>query len=266
MDPIPPTTFSPQPPTTPPPPPAPPVPPPPPPTTLPPLPVPPVMPPPPPPPPPPPKKKSFTWLLILVFLLLLASTGVLAYQYYQLKTQTVNSAPSSSLTPTPLVSPQPSAETETANWKTYTNTQFQFAFRYPDETNGLYGFFCDDLEMFALDETPKIGSQCGPRGSYYTIEIKAVKGEPIKEDELSSFEGAQSIKETITIDEITGIKATFTQVKPAPIPEKWIEILMYKNGIRYHFILSDMAFENIFNQILSTFRFIDPPEAPGEGG
>jgi hypothetical protein len=95
----------------------------------------PVMPPRPPVAPPPPKKKSFAWLLILVILFLLASTGVLAYQYYQLKTQTTKPTSSPSLTPisTPLVSPQPSAEADdpTANWKIYNNTSYSFRIDYP---------------------------------------------------------------------------------------------------------------------------------------
>jgi hypothetical protein len=253
------------------------------------------VPPPPPVVPPPvaptkPKNVLVTVVMVLIALFSLCVAGYFAYQYMQEKQQAAittfeacskaaGSAMQASypavcvtrdgkrftqpLTPEEqqnLLPPDPTADLSRAvprDWKTYTNTQFQFAFRYPDETNGLYGFFCDDLKIFALDKTPKIGSQCGPRDSYYTIEVRTVKGEPIKEDELSSFESAQSIKETITIGEITGIKATFTQVKPAPIPEKWIEILMYKNGVRYHFILSDMAFEKVFDQILSTFQFID---------
>lgn len=82
----------------------------------------------PPSPPPPPRKKSFIWLIILVVLLLLASTGILAYQYYQLKTQVASSAPSQSLTPSP--TPTPSQD-PTANWKTYNNTSYSFRIDYP---------------------------------------------------------------------------------------------------------------------------------------
>ena len=82
----------------------------------------------------PPQKKSFTWLIILVILFLLASTGVLAYQYYQLKTQTINSTPSSSpvaVNPSlaPFPTPTPSQD-PTADWKTYTNSVDNFSFKY----------------------------------------------------------------------------------------------------------------------------------------
>ncbi len=119
MEPIPPTAIPPQPP-------IPPVPPPPS--------VPPVM------PPPPPKKKSFAWLIILIIFLLLASTGVLAYQYYQLKTQIAAPTPNPSLTPSPtlnqVISPELTAEQDatldtTANWKTYNNTFYSFRIDYP---------------------------------------------------------------------------------------------------------------------------------------
>lgn len=76
----------------------------------------------------PPKKKSFAWLLILVFLFLLASTGVLAYQYYQLKTQVASPAPSPFLVPS--LTPTPSQD-PTADWKTYTSTNLGFSFHYP---------------------------------------------------------------------------------------------------------------------------------------
>lgn len=85
-------------------------------------------------PPQPPKKKSFTWLIILIILLLLASTGVLAYQYYQLKTQIANliHSPSLTSTPIPLISLQPSPKAaDTITWKTYTDTKYNFFFKYP---------------------------------------------------------------------------------------------------------------------------------------
>lgn len=91
-------------------------------------PVPPVIPPRPPIIPQPPKKKSLAWLIILIILLLLASTGILAYQYYQLKTQTVNPASSPPLAPS--LMPIPSQD-PTADWKTYTDSQYKYSIKYP---------------------------------------------------------------------------------------------------------------------------------------
>ncbi|MDZ7587277.1 MAG: hypothetical protein U0946_05970, partial [Patescibacteria group bacterium] len=78
----------------------------------------------------PPRKPSFTWLFIFIILFLLASTGVLAYQYYQLKTQVVNLTPTSVPTVSPKPSPAPADPT--ADWKTYVDPS-GYTFSYPGE-------------------------------------------------------------------------------------------------------------------------------------
>jgi len=62
---------------------------------------------------------------VVLILLLLTSTGLLAYQNFQLQKQIA------SLQSTPSPSPSPTPD-PTANWKTYTNQKLIFSFKYPD--------------------------------------------------------------------------------------------------------------------------------------
>jgi hypothetical protein len=82
-------------------------------------------------------------------------------------------------------------------------------------------------------------------------------GNPIAPNKLEGFKGVTSQKEQIMIAGATAIKAVFNKIESAPVPDKWIEILLFSNGKRFHFILSDMNYEKIFNLILSTFKFLD---------
>jgi hypothetical protein len=150
----------------------------------------------------------------------------------------------------------------TENWKTYTNSKYKYSLRYPDESSGLKSFTCNqgqygDTDLFVLEKVDAQMVPCTPKDSYYAIEIWSAQGKPIGDSELGGFEGAESTREKIIIDGMEAIKATFQRTKPAPIPEDWIEILLYKEGVRYRFILSNIAHKDTFGQILSSFKFLE---------
>ncbi len=165
----------------------------------------------------------------------------------------------------------------TADWETYTNTKYGFSIKYPPDEGRLISFTCEEgkeyaqgdytfeftqlFDLFGLEKPETQVVYCGPGGSPYTIEVRAYRGEPIKSNELEGSEGVESQKEEVLIDKVEGIKATFNKTSSSPLPEEWIEALVFKDGNRYHFFLSDLAYEQTFNLILSTFKFLEEDSA-----
>lgn len=221
----------------------------------------------PPSPPPPPKKKSFTWLIILVILLLLVSTGVLAYQYYQLKTQTASPAVSPTLTPSPTSTP---SQDPTADWKTYIDTENNFSLRYPQNlvSNKSEG----KLYLYIESVTPTESETFVPN-----IAIGNKYKKPENLTNLISW--AKSNGETfpnLTKDsEVTLGNNKFTVFESDSGPSAYaIHYLINNNMNIYDFSVrivgsnedAGKQLSKYLPQILSTFRFINPSEAPGEGG
>lgn len=236
-------------------------------------------PPPPPPVPPvispqPPKKKPFFWLIVLVFLLLLASTGVLAYQYYQLKTQTAAPAPNSSLAPsstsTPFVSPQPSAEADdpTADWKTFINQTLRVTFKYPNTWQILVS-----QDKYVRIVSDKVNQS----GDFIAVESQAVKTLDEAKDYAVHYYAFSTagladqdpkiiLEKDISFQNLKAFKYIYRLNRPySPQSNMVTQILVPINGDVVDIKLQSSD-QDLTDQILSTFRFIDPPEAPGEGG
>jgi len=204
----------------------------------------------------PPQKKSFTWLIILVILFLLASTGVLAYQYYQLKTQTTNPSLLSQPTLITLPSPDPLAEADdpTVNWNTYINNYWGVSLRYPQdkltpcpnyatEFEGIrlfsFGFSCPD----GTDEIYKIGI-VGHQPNQYKEYKKPTTTEQI------IIDGKTVIKNTYSYDKTDGplFEEKESQEIIIPLDKGIITLQQWGNNPED---------KRLFSQILTTFKFTD---------
>ena len=216
-------------------------------------------------PPEPPKKKSFAWLVILVVLLLLTSTGVLAYQYYQLKTQIVNPAPSSQLTSTPLISPQPAAEADdpTTDWKTYTDKTYSF--KYPPTWKVTPGSGATE-EYFGGDyvsivaPTPTVSIQIAPGVITYGF-----GGIPEEMEKIETK--AENIEIKIDNEKYSAIESTRTENGKVKV---FTDLTIPINGKEFHILFGtgypvnqdDLAsytdyltYRDTILQILATFKF-----------
>lgn len=202
----------------------------------------------------PPQKKSFIWLLVLIILFLLVSTGVLAYQYYQLKTQTTNPSLLSQPALITLPSPDPLAEADnpTVNWQTYINNYWGVSLRYPQdkltpcpnyatEFEGIklfsFGFTCPD----GTDEIYKIGIVGHQPDQYKEYKKPAIT-------EQITIDGKPAIKNTYIYDQADGPLFGEKESQEIIIPLDKGIITLQQWG-------NNPEDKRLFSQILATFKF-----------
>lgn len=187
----------------------------------------------------------FLGLLVILLALALALAGYLFYQNMQLKSQIMKLQTVSSPSPTPTLDP-------TADWKTYINEKYGFNFKYPDGykiEERVPGF----VVLTLLNENI-------PQGG---ISFDARLRDPY--DNLSSAK--DNIKTSLAVsreDEIDGWQVYQGMGKEGEI--KGIEfrqaIIPYKTGVLEAETIATSSYLSIFDQILSTFKFIEASPSP----
>ncbi|HBA46112.1 TPA: hypothetical protein DEQ22_02420 [Candidatus Nomurabacteria bacterium] len=205
------------------------------------------------------KKGFIVPMLLAIIALLVLGSGVYIYQNKKAKTPIVvgNEEQQSNIQISPV-----NTQTNNANWKTYTNTQYGFEFKYPSD--------------YSLKESSIYFSEEIPEGKRVFMESPTCKtlvtgGGPWPKDCVSFNLLIQKNKISIATDGVIVIK-TATQVA-GYFAERvednsggmWdglsqIYVQFEKGGDWYISYLSynsenKTAAENLFNQILSTFKF-----------
>lgn len=218
-------------------------------------------------------------LLISILLILFSLAAVLAiYLFLQVRTLTLEKTTSSSPTPTPIASADPMAD-----WKTYSNEEYHFSFSYPPELSN------SDSQAGLKKSTDKVKEDAGleyPYSSYIKIfSLSAQKtafdttGQPIKvklwelSGTVSQTKIAQSLSDISTqlnqeldmnsnihMVQISDYQALRYQhcemaceeIMVMPYKDKYLQMSLYEN---MNIGIGDIG--PIFDQILSTFKFIE---------
>jgi len=186
----------------------------------------------------PPKSKFLPILIVCVFLLLLI-VGITAYylETKQTKTQTPV-IPTNPLIPTVVTSPTQSVTIpdEIGKWQTYTNNKSKYEIKYPNDWV-LLPDKQDPEEIISL--TKDLNSLTIYSGAAYT-----------------------SIPPNITPTKTKSITIANTNVTQETCANLF-EVIKFPNGvsvnniiIRYKDGAYNQSYEAIFNQILSTFKFL----------
>lgn len=176
------------------------------------------------------RQKGFVPILIVIVIALVA----IAAAYY-FGTQKVSILPTATITPiqaTPTT--KPTAD-PTASWKTYSNGEFSF--KYPDTWS------IDGIKMFKSDRSIEMWA-FGTDGSMY--------------NECKNLDNTQIIG-NLRIKSFSGV-TTSEMCDPVNLTlrEKWIVKVDgegFQPGLQYSYRTSSTDAEEIFNQILSTFKF-----------
>ncbi|MBI2641144.1 hypothetical protein HYW87_00935 [Candidatus Roizmanbacteria bacterium] len=208
--------------------------------------------------------KPFNFKVIFPLILIVAVlSSLITYLFLQSKyaPQTITST----IPPTHYESSQPYPKDdntdETANWKTYENIENGYSIKYP--SSQLARLICPDEELILqkrvpgneqIDEKPL--PTCG-RDARFDIEVQTYS---ILPEELSTNKDYIISKEAVTIANKTADKYI---VVPSSTcygmcsPEWREEIRLVANGKTYTFHLWNKDLSGTFDQILSTFKFLE---------
>ena len=216
----------------------------------------PVTPPAPPAPPTPAKKPRSNLFLLIGFIIVVLLLGIGIGIFFPVSNihlpnlSFLNPSPTSTPTPTPTPTPNP-----TADWKTYTNSSGQYSFKYPDQWNAATNSSRLSGALFG----PSATSTSGLGGVEVNTSAQSVD---IYVNNLVT-EGVIGIvtQNPVTINRLEGIKIKY-EGGGGPI-NGWS--FYTKNGKSIYNIYINSWQDGdvlIFDQILSTFTFLDKTATP----
>jgi len=205
-------------------------------------------------------KPSLLIGLGVLALILLASTGYLAFQNYQLKKEIsqLQSSPSPTSTPDP-----------TASWKTYKDNKQGVEFKYPDNW---YTALCEpDTFCVFLDDKPiKIPEasefitpiHVGFNEATNTVTNKKYFEEKTLEEGIERYKAIFDSKTVKVVEDLLVGGKEAAQVSgnsgPGMLEGEYFEYTLIQMDNKLLVIqLFGEKYQNIYNQILSTFKFVE---------
>ena len=144
----------------------------------------------------------------------------------------------------------------TADWKTYANTQYGFETKYP---SSWYIYNQNPADIFIQPDKEIPGDIPGPHASAFEIKITAIsQNSSLIDAFMNDFRknGSSNLidssrQESLKIDNVEALKITTTCEGLGCGAPEWYVI---KNNYLYIFY-SNLGYNEIFDQILSTFKF-----------
>jgi hypothetical protein len=193
-------------------------------------------------------KKSSPLLIIAIILAVVALLAVVAYFFgakYFAPQLTSTPTPVAVLTPSPTIDP-------TANWKAYTNTTLGFSFKYPETWIESGPLSKEDTTIIYVTSDEKIGT--GSEPLQYYLWVTNVNKLPDSQFSKEIINNATFYKSDSAVPSRFGALAFFITKDE----KQYIGIFLtpYDGVISAKFPSQD-KYVSIFDQILSTFKFIE---------
>jgi len=206
------------------------------------------------------KKGSWKkWVLIYGVVAVLLYGGI----YYFVLSKNKSNPYSYNTSPSPTQSVQkPSPTTDpTANWKTYTNTKYGYTFKYPNPWTE--NCSKDISQNSPLSQSVIVCPEAYPTGpfggipAYFNVTVESKKiGETAQDIKKLKEKENPSIKE-VSVPKIANYDVAASYFEGAGIPNATVYLVKNPSDTTYMNITGDGIDENIYNQILSTFKFTD---------
>lgn len=190
------------------------------------------------------KSKGILWIGIV--LMALALVGVGAYHLgSQKNANTITSEPVQTQTPTSTPDP-------TASWKVFSDADLGFSLKIPQDW---------EVREITPNLQIEIGPIASPSESIILGYTNSLPGSALSVEELrnTGFEVSESM---MSIDGKTisrkKVHTTLAVISPESLDEYMDQVIIpMPNGLEIQLKIIELKYETIFNQILSTFKFID---------
>jgi hypothetical protein len=203
---------------------------------------------------------------ILIGLVILMITVVIGGMYLYLQNQSQKSQTEENSLTQEQPSPSPDPVTD---WETYINSKYEYSIKYFDDgtiKQNNCGKNPNDFEaeeIFVLISKTSNMTTCYPLEWYAPVQINVHEGDLSKPNNVleEMSQDWEISHEQIFIDGYEGRKyflKHITQYETGCCPDFQM-VRIYKNNYTYEIILGEdeSTYKNLFNQILSTFEFVD---------
>lgn len=216
-----------------------------------------------------PKAMMSKTLAVIFVVIAIAVGGYFAGAYYASKFQNFPLWPFEVGVPVPTFTPRPSPTNLEAklpseipsDWKTYRNEEYGFEFKYPGDWK------VDECDQKIILINGICYSDFTETGAITISDDLNLEYQTNLYDQYSQ-EWEQSQKNQIIIDNISAIKFFGIEGNrvegPGPIPGSKLQFILFNSrNHTYNISFAEKPgqnYLNIFDQILSTFRFIDQPD------
>lgn len=152
-------------------------------------------------------------------------------------------------------------ESETASWKIFTNNEFFYSFKYPNDWKVTPSIGEGVSWGHVLVSRPVLDSNT----TKFVIDVGINYGKFTRPLATSSASWTTEVT-YLTISGVSATKyRTFSTQNPSSGEGQTSVILSYK-GLDYAFLLRDNHYQEIYDQLLSTFKFIDQTSINGTSG
>lgn len=220
-------------------------------------------------------KTNRKFILIVLVFAILVSGGILGYlRGFEREILSLSKFPE-------IKKPEKVVKEETAEWKTYKNEEYGFEIKYPKEWQVIEApkeviakmdpyyknllseaMFCHYKDCsFYRDCTPE-NFWCGVSVSVYPAPEELLKEYYKDKEKLHPLKlELQKEEDIILRNRIQAIKFIFASTEP-DTPGEVIVVIQKEGKIieikdKWAFSLEDLKFAKVFNQMLSTFRFLE---------
>ncbi|MCL5411727.1 MAG: hypothetical protein M1150_03235 [Patescibacteria group bacterium] len=171
----------------------------------------------------------------------------------------------STVVSTPKTSTSSATTSATANWKTYSNSTLGFTLKYPNSwsvADNLNGSVSIESADFRQDDKNKLEEQATSGAKIFistssvsTLPTRSV-GQVIKGSDTVTDKEVLSVK-SITVDGKSGIEWDFQEKGNPAFTGTIAKVLNNAKTYEIEIIYSSKTSKDIFDQILSTFKFTD---------
>lgn len=185
--------------------------------------------------------------MILAIILLLLAIGVLGFFIFR---NIQNDQTTAETTPTPTTIPTPTPD-PTESWKIYTNTKIGFSFKYPEGWTEKGPEAANDTTIVYINSDEKFGT--GPEQLWYFVWTTAVNKLPDRQYTKGLINNYTSYKTTDEPSRFGALGYFLTKDE-----KQYIGVFLTPyNSVKTAAFPSQDKYEVIFDQILSTFKFIE---------